>query len=166
MNDIHWHLVVNHLPLIFPIVGIITLLCGILTRSEAVKRMALFIFILGALTTLLAMNSGEEAEELAENLIGVSHDLIHEHEENAETFALMSYLLGALSLVGFLGNYRKKKWSDALVWVVLIFAGVLLYFSRATATTGGEIRHPEIRGEKVDPSLLNDHEEHDEHEEH
>ena len=45
MNGAHWHLVVNHLPIVFPIVGIIIMLIGILSKSEHIKRTALFIFI-------------------------------------------------------------------------------------------------------------------------
>ena len=34
MNNAHLHLVVNHLPIIFPIVGVIILLIAIFTQSD------------------------------------------------------------------------------------------------------------------------------------
>ena len=34
MNNAHLHLVVNHLPIIFPIVGVIILLIAIFTKSD------------------------------------------------------------------------------------------------------------------------------------
>ena len=70
MNQAHFHLVVNHLPIIFPIVGLLILIGGIIFRSEIIKRAAYFIFIIGSLSALVAMNSGEGAEEIAENLPG------------------------------------------------------------------------------------------------
>lgn len=52
MNEAHWHLVVNHLPIIFPIVGVIVMIAGLISKSEAVKRTAHLIFIMGALTAM------------------------------------------------------------------------------------------------------------------
>ena len=43
MNGAHWHLVVNHLPIVFPIVGVILLVTGLLSKSQAVKRTAFMI---------------------------------------------------------------------------------------------------------------------------
>lgn len=37
MNSAHLHLVVNHLPIIFPIVGVIVMITGLVSKSEAVK---------------------------------------------------------------------------------------------------------------------------------
>ena len=56
MNGAHFHLVVNHLPIIFPIVGLIVLAVGIGFKSEMVKRTAYFVFSIGAITDAIAMN--------------------------------------------------------------------------------------------------------------
>ena len=100
MNQAHFHLMVNHLPIILPIAGVVVLVGGMFVRSEIVKRMAYLLFTIGAVAAFSAMASGEGAEEVAENLAGVTENYIHEHEEKAEVFALISYILGALSLVG------------------------------------------------------------------
>lgn len=42
MNEAHFHLVVNHLPIIFPIVGVIVWLTGFFSKSEAVKHILFF----------------------------------------------------------------------------------------------------------------------------
>lgn len=47
------------------------------------------------------MYTGEGAEEIAEKLPGVTDQLIHKHEEQAETFAILNYILGLVALVGF-----------------------------------------------------------------
>ncbi len=158
MNDAHFHLVINHLPIIVPIVGALVLIMGLLLNQEVVKRVAYTLFILGAIATFPTMNSGEGAEEVVEHLPGISHDLIHEHEEKAEFFAILSYLLGVVSLVALWVSWKRKKFATMVSALVLVFSVVVLFFARQTGTTGGEISHPEIReGFKVAPD--DDHEE-------
>ena len=145
MNQAHFHLLVNHLPIIVPIIGVVVLLSGIIFRSEIVKRVAYFIFIIGALATLPSMLSGEGAEEVAENLPGVTENFIHEHEETAETFALFSYILGAFALFSLWTNWKRKPFSNLLSYVLLALSLVVIFLGKQTGTTGGEIRHTEIR---------------------
>lgn len=145
MNGAHWHLVVNHLPIIFPLVGVVVLITGLITKSTAIKRTAFMIFILGALAAIAAMTTGEGAEDVAEKLSGVTKNYIHNHEEAAEIFALLAYILGGISLIGLWANFRQKSFSNALAIAVLGFAIVVLFFAKQTGTTGGEIRHTEIR---------------------
>jgi uncharacterized membrane protein len=145
MNGAHWHLVVNHLPIIFPIVGVIVMITGLISKSEAVKRTAFMIFILGALAAITAMNTGEGAEEIVEKINGVTENYIESHEETAETFAALSYILGGISLLGLWASFKQKTFSSLISIGTLIFAFVVLFFAKQTGTTGGEIRHTEIR---------------------
>ena len=145
MNNAHLHLVVNHLPIIFPIVGIIILLIGIFTKSEITKRNSYIIFILGALASVAAMATGEGAEEAIENIQGVSENLMHRHEEAAEIFAGLSYLLGGISLLALIASYRNFAFNKYMPVVALLFSGISLYFAQEAGRTGGEIRHTEIR---------------------
>jgi len=52
MNGAHWHLVVNHLPIIFPVVGVIVMITGHISKSEAIKRTAFMIYLFGPLATI------------------------------------------------------------------------------------------------------------------
>ncbi len=74
MNNAHWHLVFNHLPIIIPIVGLLTMIGGFIFRSEAVKRTSYFIFILGAISTIPAFATGEGAEEAVEHIQGIDEN--------------------------------------------------------------------------------------------
>lgn len=159
MNDAHFHLTVNHLPIIIPGIALLVLLGGFIFKSEIVKRTSFVLFIIGALSTFVAFSSGEGAEEVMEQL-GADHHLIHEHEEAAETFALFSHALGLLSIIALWTNWKHKKISNILAIIVITFAGTLLYFARITGTTGGAISHPEIRN---DFKAAGHHEEHDDH---
>lgn len=149
MNGAHWHLVVNHLPIIFPIVGVIVIITGLISKSEPVKRTAFLIFIIGAFASIAAMTTGEGAEEIVENISGVSESYIKTHEETAETFALLSYILGGISLIGLWASFKQKSISNTITIATVVFAFVVLFFGKQTGTTGGEIRHTEIRNGNV-----------------
>lgn len=146
MNDAHFHLVVNHLPIIFPLVGVIILITGLIAKSEAVKRTAYLVFSIGAISAIAAMTSGEGAEEVVENINGISENYIEKHEDAAKLFALLSYVLGGLSLIGLWASFRQKTFSSIVSIAVLGMAIIVLVFAKQTGTTGGEIRHDEIRG--------------------
>jgi uncharacterized membrane protein len=164
MNGAHWHLVVNHLPIIFPITGIIIIILGLISKSEAVKRTAFLIFILGALASIGAMASGEGAEEVVEKINGVTENYIENHEETAEIFAILSYILGGISLFGLWASFKQKSFSSIISNATLIFAFVVLFFAKQTGTTGGEIRHTEIRSGNNIPATENNNAEKNEDE--
>jgi uncharacterized membrane protein len=145
MNAAHWHLTVNHLPLIFPIVGALVLTVGFIIKSDAVKRTSFLIFIIGALASIAAMSTGEGAEEVIEKSGINSNNYIETHEEIAETFSILSYVLGAVSLFGMWVNIKRLSFSNTLNWAILAFSIAVIMVGKETGTTGGEIRHTEIR---------------------
>ncbi len=152
MNAAHWHLTVNHLPLIFPIVGALVLTVGFIIKSDAVKRTSFLIFIIGALASIAAMSTGEGAEEVIEQLGINSKNYIETHEEIAETFSILSYVLGAVSLFGMWVNIKRVSFSNTLNWAILAFSIAVIMVGKETGTTGGEIRHTEIRTSENSPS--------------
>ena len=149
MNDAHFHLVFNHFPIIVPIVGMLILIVVFLVDSDVVKRTAFGVFIFGAIMTFPAMFTGEGAEEVAEKLPGITHDIIHEHEEKAEVFAILSYILGLLSIGALWASLKQKSFANILSIAVLLLGLVGFYLGRQVGTSGGEIRHTEIRANAV-----------------
>lgn len=147
MNEAHLHLAFNHLPIIIPFVGLIVLTIGFVFKSEIVKRTAYFVFMLAAISTVAAYTTGEEAEEIVEHLPNVSHDLIHEHEEVAETFAVLMYILGGLSVVALWASFKEKVYANYLGYAILGLTIVNIYFANQTGNSGGEIMHYEIRAD-------------------
>lgn len=145
MNQAHYHLVVNHLPIIIPIVGFVVLIGGVTVKLEIVKRTAYFIFILGSLATIAAMATGEGAEEAVEHIEGITEGMMHEHEERAEVFALLSYFLGVASVFALWSNLKKKSYASYVAIALIAYSCVVLCFAQQTGNSGGEIRHSEIR---------------------
>ena len=105
------------------------------------------------------MNSGEGAEEIVENIPGVTENLIHEHEEAAELFALLSYVFGAFSLVALWSSWKNKSYNVVLSYLIAVFAILLIFLGKQTGTSGGEIRHTEIRSNNA--ANQDNHVEHD-----
>jgi len=147
MNDAHLHLAVNHLPIVGNLIGILVLITGLLFKKVEVKLTAFGIFIFSAITSAFAFYTGEGAEEIVENISGISETLIHTHEEYAETFFILTLILGAVSLIGFVVELKKSKYAKYLAFLILLLAmgdGVL---AKYVGTSGGEIRHSEIRSD-------------------
>jgi hypothetical protein len=145
MNNAHLHLIINHLPIIIPMIGGLIMLGGLIFKSEIIKRTAYLIFILGALFTFPAMATGDGAEDVVENIQGIDENYIEKHEEAAETFAIFSYILGGISLIGIYFGFKQKTFANVFNYFTLFFVLLVLFFAKETGTTGGEIRHTEIR---------------------
>jgi uncharacterized membrane protein len=145
MNDAHLHMVVNHFPIIGTILGLGILMAGMILKNKSVKNTAYFLFIVAAVFAAFSMGTGEGAEELVEDMPSVGKQIIHEHEEMAEKFAVVMYILGFCSLLGIYFDYKNHVKAKLVAAVTLIIAIVAVVFSSFVGTSGGEIRHTEIR---------------------
>ena len=145
MNDAHLHMIVNHFPIIGTIFGLGILISGMILKNNSVKNTAYVLFIVAAIFAAFSMGTGEGAEELVEDMPTVGKQIIHEHEEMAEKLALVLYVLGIISLGGLILSYLKNAKATMLSYVALVVAVVGVFFAQQTGTSGGEIRHTEIR---------------------
>ena len=145
MNDAHLHLLVNHFPIIGLFFGFLILLFGIIKNNATLKSTAYIIFIFCMIMGKVSMMTGDKAEHAVEDMGGFSHDYIHEHEEAAEFFMKPLYILGLVSIFG-LFSVEKKRSSEKIVSIcIVLIAAICLFLSKGVGTSGGEIRHTEIR---------------------
>lgn len=149
MNDAHLHLVVNHFPIIGTILGLGILVTGIILKNNTVKSTAYALFVIAAIFAAFSMGTGEGAEELVEDMPSVGKQIIHEHEEMAEKLAIVLYVLGVISLGGLFLNYKNHAKANLVSYVAVVVAFVGVFFAQQTGTTGGEIRHTEIRANAI-----------------
>lgn len=147
MNDAHLHLLVNHIPIIGTIFGFGILIAGIIFKNNAVKNVSYVLFIVAAVFAFFSMSTGEGAEELVEDMPTVGKKIIHEHEEMAEKFALVLYILGTISVLGLYTNLKNHSKAKLISFLILIIAALAIFLAQQTGTTGGEIRHTEIRSD-------------------
>lgn len=145
MNDAHLHMVVNHFPIIGAILGLGVLIAGMILKNRSIKNTAYVLFIVAAVFAAFSMGTGDGAEEMVEDMPNIGKQIIHEHEEIAEKFAVVMYLLGFCSLLGIYFDYKNHTKAKLVAAVTLIIAIVAVALSSFVGTSGGEIRHTEIR---------------------
>ena len=162
MNEAHLHMVVNHFPIIGTILAIGILIAGLLSKNRSIINTSYVLFVIGAIFGILSMNTGEGAEELVEDMPGIGWKIIHEHEELAEKMALLLDILGVLSLVGFYLQFKKNAKEKLVSYIILLIGIASLFVIQKVGTSGGEIRHTEIRKDFSNTNIekeASDHEE-------
>jgi uncharacterized membrane protein len=145
MNGAHLHLLVNHFPIVGTVLAIGILIAGLLLKNNSVKNTAYVLFVIGALFGFLSMNTGEGAEEMVKNMPKVGWEIIHKHEELAEKMVLLLNALGVLSLVALYLNYKEATKEKLVSFFILGIGIISLFVIQKAGTSGGEIRHTEIR---------------------
>ncbi len=153
MNDAHLHLVVNHFPIIGTILGLGILVSGIIIKNNAIKNTAYVVFSVVAIFTFLSIATGEGAEEIVEDMPNIGKQIIHEHEEMAEKLAVVLYVLGIVSLIGLYTNFKNNSKATIISYIAVVIAGLGALLAQQTGTTGGEIRHTEIRDNALPNSV-------------
>lgn len=143
------HLLTNHIPVLGMVFGFIILMWGIISRKKEIKMVAYFLLLAASLGGLIAFNTGEAAEDVAEKVEGVSKTVIHDHEEAGETAIYLIVGVGILSLLGFYTEVKNKKIAPAVAIVVLIAAIIAFILTARTSYLGGKIRHTEITCQKA-----------------
>ena len=151
MNDAHLHLLINHFPIVGTVFGFGTLLVGIILKNKSVQNTSYIMFLICMIIAKVSMFTGEKAEDIVENL-GISKNLIHEHEEQAETYMKLMYALAGISILALIANLKNHSKANLFAFLILILAVVTIVLSKSVGTSGGEIRHTEIR-ENVQPEI-------------
>ncbi len=145
MNWTHFHLALNHLPVVgVPFVAIIFLI-ALRRRDIAWQRLALWGFVVLFAVSLAAKFTGDFAHEQVVMWPEFDHDLMHVHEEASDQAVTAIFLLGLVSGIALFlsrGGRSLPKWAIATLLVLALASAALLV---RTANLGGEIRHPEIR---------------------
>ena len=144
MSAAHLHLLLNHAPLFGIVFAGLGLAWAFLRSNESVGRASLVLLVLAGVLVLPVYLSGENAEDIVEDQVGVSEVALEAHEESALGAALAVGALGLLALAGLLA-FRKRalpRWFFGLTLVLALLAGGWIGY---VANLGGQINHPEIR---------------------
>jgi hypothetical protein len=147
MNLAHLHLILNHVPIIGTIIGLGLFLVSFAEKNDDLKRAGLLVLAAVGLLALPTFFSGIGAQGAIRRDPAVSAVLIERHEGAAILALFFMEISGALALVGLWQRHRLstgKRWSWTLI-AILFFAAVTAGLMARVGTTGGEIRHPEIR---------------------
>lgn len=172
METAYLHLVTNHIPIIGVPFALALLLIGIWRRSDELKAVSFLVLALLGAATLGVYLLGQGGEDFVEDLAGVSHNSIEDHEDIAK-FALGSTLIMAglalFALIRYKGiTHLKPRFrrttetsDDAaktettvfpawITFVVLAAAVVSSGILGYTGRLGGMIRHTEFHAPSAD----------------
>ena len=156
MTQAHLHLILNHLPILGTIFGLILLIVGLLKKQKVIQSTGLFTLVIASLLIFPAFYTGEAAEHATERIVGSSHDMLEEHEELGEKAIWASGALGVLSLA-LIVVARKNPEKDytKMTWMVVGYAAIVVFLLFLVGSHGGKIRRPELRGEV--PTKMDSH---------
>lgn len=149
MNAPHWHLALNH----FPVVGMFfaTALFAFASwrKSQEMSRTGLGFFVLVALISVPVYLTGEPAEMAIMDGPGFEETLVNAHQR-AATFGFTAAIVVGVVALGALFVYRQAPMLPGwLKWTVLGLALMATAILGWTANLGGMIRHPEIRADSA-----------------
>lgn len=145
MDLLHLHLLLNHVPVIGLILATLLLAYAFFKRSQELQKVSLGAFVLLALVTIPVFLTGEPAEEMVQNLPGVSGQVIESHESAALIALIAIEVVGVVALGLALlsrGLGKPPKWAAAVMLALAIPTSGLMGWA---ANLGGQVRHSEIR---------------------
>ena len=161
MSQVHFHLLITHLPVFGSILGALVLGYGLWTKSSQTKNAAYMLFIISAVGAGIAYLTGEGAEEATEKIAGVSENMIKLHEDSA-MYALVSLIvLGVASIFALVETHLKTSLIKSTATLTLILSLISFGLVARTGYLGGQIRHTEISTGAVSTNAGGDESEND-----
>lgn len=154
MDAAHLHLLTNHIPILLTFLSIAMLIWAMISKKSDYYKIAFIGFIIAALAMIVVFQSGEEAEDIVEEIPEVTHDSIEEHEEAADISWWLTMLIGVGGIAGLYMNKKGTKGFQAFVWVLLAFALLTAGYLAYTGNLGGHIRHTEIADDQQTSAVI------------
>jgi len=145
MNPTHWHLALNHVPVVGFAGLSILLFVAWFRRSRELTLVTLVLLLPVAFSALPVFLTGDSAKHMVQGLPAVSDRLEEEHEEISRLALASALASAAASLVMLATARRGNPIPSQLVFGLAIVCAVSFILMAWTANLGGQIRHSEIR---------------------
>jgi len=148
MSVAHFHLLLNHFPVIGIILVSLLLAVAYARTSDELTKVSLWALAGLGVISLIVFLTGEPAEESIEHLPGFSEAITEKHEEAALVATIAVGMLGAFALsvlVWIRKHSVSRKVIGTMFTLALIGSGIMGY----AAMLGGQVRHTEIRSASV-----------------
>lgn len=147
MNPAHWHLLVNHLPIIGGLFATLILLWGMLRRSLPIINLSLVLFVACAAFSIIASQTGESAEHYLKGLKAIDETYLERHVGAADIANYGMIAVGALALVTLI--FKRIRKVSVMPYIILIASAIVFFLMARAGNLGGEIMHKEIRNDQV-----------------
>src|SRR5690349_416645 len=109
MNYAHFHILINHFPIVGNVFLILLLIWALIRKNRELIKLALGFAILVALFGYVTDFAGDKAADYVKELPGFSKDAIKEHAEAADWALDFLYATGAVALVALILFIKNKK---------------------------------------------------------
>src|SRR5262249_54980536 len=145
MNLAHVHIVLNHVPSLGSIAGLLLLAAGIYKKDEAIKHFAYGVLVLISMAVLPTYVTGAEAQRIVDKNPSYSAGMVQMHQNAAMITLLCMTAAGMFAWFG-LWEYRRHSRSSSLTTTATMISTMAAVASvLVTALIGGKISHVEIR---------------------
>ncbi len=144
MNTAHWHLILNHFPIIGTLGGVVVLLYGFIRKNNDTKVLGALLILAMAIISVIVMETGEAAEEVVEKIPGISEAAMEAHEDAAKIANGILIASGVLALISLVLHFFKRNAVTIAMSATLVLSAVAFGFMGYTGYLGGKIRHTEI----------------------
>jgi hypothetical protein len=93
---------------------------------------------------MAAYLTGEPAEDVIEEMPGISEAIIETHEERALPAAVITVIAGGLAFAALIARSRGREPRPALARMILVSAFLSFAAMSYVGLAGGRIHHPEV----------------------
>jgi uncharacterized membrane protein len=145
MNNAHLHLIFTHLPIVGLGFAIMVNLYALLKKNIELRKLSLWFYVIIGVFAALAYSTGDGAEKIMETYPGIGEDIIEPHENMALIFFIGLMLTAGVAIIGLYTSKTKETLLKKFNIYLLIASILLSIFAVKTGTTGGNIRHTEIK---------------------
>jgi uncharacterized membrane protein len=149
MNFAHLHIVLNHIPSIGTVIGVVLFIASITQKSDRLKKLSLQILVVMALAVLPTYVSGNAAQRIIRSRTEIPQGLVEVHQNSAMATLVLMVITGTLAWFGLWQFRRYSRPGFGNTAVVLIFSVLTATAILRTGNLGGDISHPEIRAAEV-----------------
>jgi uncharacterized membrane protein len=144
LNLAHWHLLLNHFPIIGTIIALALFLASFVGENQDLRRASFIVFAGVAFLSIGTFLTGFGARAMLMGKPGISDALIQRHEGSAMLTIWFVEITGALAAIGLWQYHRLKRPAHWTVTAVLFAALLTVGLVARTGNTGGDISHPEL----------------------
>src|SRR5919202_2607175 len=142
MSPVHFHLLLNHLPVLGAIFGTTLLVLSLFLKGSQLTRVAWGTLAVAALFSVPTYLTGDPAEDAVRGLPGVSRAVIASHEQMATLSFIAIVVLGVVALVGLLLFARRDQVPAWFLGSTLVLSVVVSGMMAWTAYLGASYATP------------------------
>jgi hypothetical protein len=145
LNLAHIHIVLNHVPSLGSIAGLLLLAAGIYKKDEAIKQFGYAVLVLITMAILPTYVTGAEAQRMVVKNPSYAAGEVQRHQNAAMITLLCMTAAGTFAWFAMWEDRRRGRSGSLTTMCTLISTMAAVASVLVTASIGGKISHPEIR---------------------